>query len=283
MPYIISEKPLEIMEALAKYKFLTVSQFIELGISRHKQNVRAFLSELFKHTKPFAGKITYPLHPRNGRLENLYYLTTNGVQFLIDEMDYRENEIKFPKNTSSLASSDYFHRVNTIYFQIFLNKWLEKNFFELDFLHSYFDYNGANRVKKGEVGTLRAKTKVNIDENSYINPDMAFAFHTDKKPFLCLVEVHQGKDTLRLFRQIKEHQKALADAKPSEAFGVNVGARTLFIFELESCKQAVIKRINEVEDIKEYKGFFLFKTFDELYSDFFSNWSNTDGTLTNFI
>lgn len=283
MTYIIGEKQLEIVEALARYKFLTVSLIEILLQDRTKRQIQTYVRQLISTKNPLIARIVYPPHPVNGKLENLYYLTSHGVKFLIDELGYIGENIKYPKNLGTLLFRDYYHRVNTIKFQVYLCKWLDNNSLELNFLYSYYDKTGGNRVKGAEVGKLTAKTKIELDAEIYILPDCIFSITAKNKPYLFLMEMHQGKDTGKLLNQIRGHRKALETGRATTKFNLDVGARSLFIFELEATKQAVLNRINEINDISEYKDYFLFKTLDEVESNFFSNWTRPDKKTIYFI
>lgn len=281
MPF--SENQILILENLAKYKFLTASQFVLLDIYKHTSTVRTNLIELYARNKPLVGKVKLNINGTFGNVEKIHFLTQHGVNFLIDELMYRQEDIKYPKNLTTMIYRDYYHRLNTVYFQIFLNQWLEKNNFELHFCDCYYDKDGANRTTKSEKGRLKPKTKIDLSKTDYIIPDGAFMFTTQEKPYLCLFEIHQGKDTLRLFRQITKHLEAIAGEHAKQKYKSKVNNRALFIFELESAKKSALRRLNEVQDIQNFNGFVLFATMDDLLNDFFGGWCNIFGKQTNFI
>lgn len=281
MPF--SENQILILESLAKYKFLTVSQFVELDIYKHASTARTAIISLYDRKRPLVGKVNLNINGTFGHVEKIHYLTQHGANFLMDELNYNSEDIKFPKNLTTMLYRDYYHRRNTVYFAIFLNKWIEKQGFDLYFLDYYFDKDGANRTKQTAKQRLTAKTKVNIDANNYIIPDGAFMFRTEEKPFLCLYEIHQGKDTLKLFRQIEKHLEVIANESAKKKYKLPVNNRTLIIFELESAKKSAIKRLKEIQDIQNFDRFLLFASIEDLEKSFFSGWCNIYGQQTNFI
>jgi len=279
----LSDGQVSILENLAKYKFLTTSQLIYLGTYKNIRRLRESISALAQRTHPLVTKIVYPPSPHGGRVENLHHLTQNGVNFLIEELGYYENDIRYTKNTQNLMFRDYHHRVNTIYTQIFATQWADKNNIEIDIYDSYFDKDGANNTKISDKLPSRAKPKIDIDEKLYLIPDSVFLFKHNGRDNLFLIEIQNGLDTGLLLKKIRLHQTIISRGLASLKYGLDYDNKSLFLFQLQESKDALLNRIHTLHRIENFKNHFLFKTLDEATEDFYTGWTQIDGNTTNLI
>lgn len=278
----LSESKLKILESLAKYKFLTTKQFLRLGIVKHRTNLVPLLRDLRDRHRPLIAKISFAVHPKFGRLEDVYYLTNWGVKFLIENLDYEREDIRYPIGKSSLFFRDYFHRLYTIDFHIEYEDWANKNDYEILFFHTYFDKVGANRGKS--KNKLQALTKIELNEGKdYIIADAISMFESPERKYLFSLEVYNGKDTKRIVKQLKKHIIALSEGKPSLQYNFKRGSKVIVIFELESTMKAVIERLNQDDEFEGFDDYFLFKTIDNLKKDFFNHWFNLKFKEKTFI
>jgi len=269
----LSENKIKILENLAKYKFLTTKQFLRLGIVKHRPNIFPILKDLRDRQRPFIERISFAVHPKLGRLEDVYYLTKWGVKFLIEELGYSEKDIRYPIGKSTLFFRDYFHRLYTIDFHIEFDEWVNKNDYEINFFYTYFDKIGASRSKEKK---LEALTKVKLDDENYILADAISMFETPKRKYLFCLEVYTDKNTKRVIKQLQKHMIALSKGYPSLQFNFNRGSRVISIFEDETTMKAVINRLNlnNKEEVEEFEEYFLFKTINQIKEDFFNHWFN---------
>ncbi len=211
----MSESELRILECLARYKYFTVSQLDALDILKHKNGLYERLRKLQGTGKPFIKKNVFGVYPGQGRLEDFYYLTPNGGNFLADNLELDHDEIKLPIGTSFFFSRYYFHRCETINFYIYLDKWAEVNNADVTMFNYYFDKVGNNRKGKN----LKVLNRIEIDQTGgYIIPDSITKFYHDKQPYLFFVEQHNGKDTKNLLKQLYYHLLALEEEKGAERY-----------------------------------------------------------------
>lgn len=83
----------------------------------------------------------------------------------------------------------------------------------------------------------------------------------------------------RVHQSLRQHLLALKDGQPSKLFELDYGSRILCVFELESCKIQVMKRLCEDERFAFAKDYFLFKTLNEVKENLFEGWELFDGTV----
>lgn len=103
---------------------------------------------------------------------------------------------------------------------------------------------------------------------------------TSTRKELYAIEVFNGMNVQRVHQSLLQHLLALKDGQPSKQFELEYGSRVLCVFELESCKIQVIKRLFEDERFTFVKEYFLFKTLDEINENVFEGWLLFDGTAT---
>lgn len=259
---------------LAKYKYLTSSQFVKMKLYKKRAYLTKALKPLLDMKKPLILKRDFNVI--NGKLESFYYLTKYGKEFLINEFYYEDEIIKSPKGLSSFSFKDYHHRKATIDFHIYLNQWLEASNGKADFLHYYFDKVGNNRSENKQQ-YITSLNRIFINKVQSFIPDINAKLIINEKEYLILFEQHNGKDAKRLFEQLYIHFLALKEGVVSKKYNMKIRHRIIVVCEEENVKESVIKRLKQVDEIKNFYQYFLFKTNKELEEDFFSNWTLISG------
>lgn len=276
----MSESELKIIEALARYKFLTSSQLDFLKILKNKVGLYARLRQLSSGKNAFVKKNSFGIMPGKGKLEDFHFLTEKGKNFLIENLDYSDKNIKIPKGTSSLFQRDYFHRKKTIDFFLYFDRFLLDNQSHIIFLDYYFDKQGNNRSSKNS----RAKNRIDIEESgSFLIPDIVTKFRYKNEPYLFFFELHNGKDTKKIMKQLYYHLLVIEEGGGAEKYQMKKSHRVLIVFEFESILKSTIERLSKVSDFEGFEPFFIFKTEKELKDDFFNNWLKIDNQRTTLI
>ncbi len=276
----LTENQVTAIELLAQYKYLTSSQFVEIGQYKKRDYLTKALKPLVDMKKPLIAKHNF--NPINGKLESLYYLTKYGVRFLIEEEEYSEDQIKAPRGLSPVKLKDYHHRKFSVDFHLYFNQWLTSNNGEINFLNYYFDKFGNNRSDdKSQV--VSALNRIYIDKSNSFIPDINSMFSIDDKKYLYLFEQHDGKDTKRLFEQLYVHIIAISKAAVSKKYKLQQSHKVVVVCEEQSVKDSVIKRLQREKGIEHYNNYFFFKTNAELKNDFFNNWTLINGQQTTFL
>jgi hypothetical protein len=277
---ILKEKHQEAIEYLARYKFLTSSLFLLLGLYKNRGDITNSLKVLVDMKRPLIKKVTMGIYPGKGKLEDIYYLTNYGKKFLMEELFYSEDKIKIPKSNSIIPKKDYAHKISMIWFNVLMSKWLQENDGSVEFLNYDFDKVGNNR-STGSSDNVTSINKISLGGVSFI-PDIITKINIDNKDFLFLFEQHNGNDTKRLFKQLYPHLEALTYGVVRKQYNFEKSHRVAIVCEFESVKKSVIKRLQESKEFDKFHKFFIFKTNDELKEEFFNNWTQVDGKLVGF-
>ena len=177
------ESELKILESLARYKYLTTKQMMTLKILSQRANLYPRLKNLLDGKKALIKKNVFGVSAQ-GRLEDFYFLTNYGKDFLIENLDQEQEEIKLPTGTSSLFSRDYKHRLECINFYIYFDLWAKENHINIIMLNYYFDKVGDNRKNKN----LRALNRIEVEQTGgYIIPDIVVKFLAKRQSYIFLV------------------------------------------------------------------------------------------------
>lgn len=262
---VITEIQGNVLEALAKYKFLTLKQMLEIGVwTAHYQYLRKQVSSLRDRTKPLVACNNFKVpQPRKGKVESMYYLTKKWKDALIHELQIPEEDIKIPIG-KTVAYKDYLHRKNTIDFQIQLEKRSSTIGLEVSQFDTYFDKVGNNRVAKN----LKAKTKIIIREDEYFIPDAVFRLrHQNESEKFFLFEMYNGKDTSYIIRQLHKHARALVAKSTHKQFNLDESKSytILLLFQFEWIYKALIERVQRNEwEFAYVQKYFLCKTLKDI-------------------
>ena len=267
----------KILVALATFKYLTTGQLLFLEVMSDRANINKNISILKNRYRPLVGSISFGVHPKLGKLQNIHYLTSHGALLLNDWFGERFF-VKYPKGKNGLFQQDYFHRLNTISVHIAFNRWAMVNDLDLLFFRAYFD-----KLTTGKEKGYRAESAIIINEKEYLIADALCMLQTPRREELYAIEMYNGDDTHRVHNSLFFHLQALSNGQPSKQFGLEYGSRVLCVFELESYKIQAMKRLNEDARFTSAKKHFLFKSLDELSVDSFFDWWLFDGTTTSLF
>ena len=281
----------KVLEKLASYKFLTLSQILHLKVGTtqykylHKQ-----VSSLRDRRYPLVKCNSYSILQSNkgdskkgGKVEDVYYLSKAGKRALLNDLHHpTDKEIKIPIGNNR-TSKDYLHRKWTIDFQIHLNLWAKENSFNISFFDCYFDKIGNNRVAKN----LRAKTKIDLGQDDYFIPDGVFEIQTPSRKHFFLFEMYNGQDTSRTIYQLHKHCIALTKKNTHQKYDLDKSKAytTVFIFRHKSLQQSFIKRVVEQKEVfAPIQNYFICKSLEDLEENiFFENWTTIFGRKKNLF
>jgi hypothetical protein len=267
---VLSEKQEKIVLLLARFKFLTTSQMMRLGIDKHRSNLSTALSPLCKGASPLVKTIDFGLIPKKGRVESLYYLTKKGADIVKNQ--FQVEAIKFPLGRTVSFTSDYFHRVATIECEVSL--YLSSQTKNILFSHRYFDQKGSNRS-----GDLCLDTKI-VSYDTTIISDWVFMLETKKQAELYCAEIYMDDhDASRPFFSLRSYLHIISEGAPSIKYHFNRSNRVLAVFGTERTMFSVLKKIQSDPEFQNFSNHFLFKSLENISSDFHEDWIHIDGRV----
>ncbi len=262
--------------ALGRHMYLTLSQLLDLNVGTTQYTyLWKQMASLRDRRIPLVNCTTFSIpEPKKGRVESLYSLSHHGKKILISDFGVKEEELKAPVG-GFVAYKDYHHRKSTIDFQISLEKWCAQSNVPLFNFETYFDKTGNNRTDKN----LRARTRVDLGQD-FIVPDAVFKLLGKKEVELFLFEMHNGKDSKRMLRQLHNHAAAMVSRAVHKKYGYDLDKsyRILCLFEFSSTLKCVIERAREEKSLSRIEKFFLLKSLEgQQGSNFWEEWRTLYG------
>jgi hypothetical protein len=276
-----SPQQTKILLSLAKYKYLTISQFLSLEVGKDKEFIRKNLSLL--REKRFTDRMTFGLIPAKGKFEDIHFLTERGAKEILTNTDLQPDQVRHPSRASTFFKNDYLHRVSTVDIMIAFNVWADGQGYQVDFFDTYFDKVGSQKASKQGI---QSKTRFDLPNGQNISPDGIIKYSTANNSFLYCLEVYNGKDTKRVTEQIRKLAYATFEGTPSEKYGHNKANRNLIVFQYDTYKQTAIERIKQDPYLSQFDGlerFFLFNSVDSAKKNFGQSWSDLDGNLIDLV
>lgn len=271
----------KILLSLAKYKYLTISQFLRLEIGKDKEFIRKNLSLL--REKKLTDRMTFGLVPAKGKFEDIHFLTERGAKEVLANTDLHPDQVKHPSRASTFFKNDYLHRVSTVDVMIAFNQWADGQGYQVDFFDTYFDKVGS---QKGSKEGIKSKTRFDLPNGQNISPDGIIKYTTANNSFLFCLEVYNGKDTKRVTEQIRKLAYATFEGIPSEKYGHNKANRNLIVFQYDTYMKTAIERIKQDPYLRHFDGlerFFLFNSIDHTKKDFGLPWTDLNGQLIDLL
>ena len=183
-----------------------------------------------------------------------------------------DEDIKIPVGVP-LVVRDFQHRKNFIDLQIAIYQYLHAQEIEIELFHAYYDKTGNNRSDSN----LQSKTKIELGGGDFFMPDGILISDNNGDKSILLLEMYNGKDTLRTVNQIAKHARAIAVGAAGKKFNIPKNPFVLCAFEFETAKQAVMKRLAQNDRFTPVGEFFYFGTLSEIQKEFkaaFLNLSN---------
>jgi len=292
-PKPISPGQQDVLEALARYWFLTVPQMLRLGLSKSEASLRKNMIADLK-TRRYRSPLSTSRGPaieatdlgRWQAIPHVHTLTEVGVELLADLWKVDPSEIKYPIGGAQF-SKQYFHRIAQIDFHIALRLWADLEAATVHVADMDFEKDGAQRTG-GQV----AKTKVSIDHASFIIPDGVFGIATaENQPLLYALEIHSETDTKYITEQLLRHGSALINGSIGKKYNQNISNFVLSVMEntrsgkkADLNEAAAAKRVKAVQKRMLHQPYFqsfgqgyFFNTIHQVRRDIRDGWTTADG------
>lgn len=267
----LPESNLRVLEHLATYRYLTVPQMITLGVAKHKSTIYSILKRFKMLPRKLIEQKNFGLIPGKKNIHSIFFLTRQGAKLLAEVYRIDSDQISYPKGVY-VFQNDYFHRVATIDFHISLRQWAERLDVTVVSFDTYFDKTGSNRGGSG--GKLRAKTRFDLSDRSFI-PDVVYMILLpDGRPRLVTVEIHNGRDTGRFLKQMETHIEALEEGVVSIKHRVDFANSIRWVFEHESTMRAAMRRMGQRGDYDAFRPYIEFNTVSQVKADFSEGWEH---------
>lgn len=250
---LINNLQAEILEHLGRFGYLAVSQFRVLT-GRSVGYIREMLGSLSRRgfIKSYVVTVTFKV-----RAENIYFLTQQGKEFLMNHKSVFADDLKLPTSSNPAVIKDYFHRYNCVSVNIEIYKYLKSREIPIMSFYTYFD-------KSERKGKLIAKTKIPLEGREFFIPDALFK--TERS--LLLVETFCDRDSKRILSALGVHAKAITLGTPGKSFDIPVNPLVLSVFEHASTKNLIINKLKANPYFEPMCELFFFASLEDIKQDF---------------
>jgi len=268
---MLSPLQIKILQNLVVFKQLTIPQFARLNNSSSEQSIRRALIKLYKRRRPLVNRVEFKKVSHFGKLSYVHNLTILGVKALENQTNQNTTERTFTPATPRLTD-DYFHRVTTIDFQIFMYTQSQEEAFELVRSDHYF-------LVEKVLKTFQPINKIGLGKGMSIVPDLIALLSQEGRYRWVMFELHNGLDKNRIKDQIKQHALCLTGLFAHRKYKIEEfrSYYILLVFESEGVMKAVLKDLSNDIWYSKVGQFFLCKPLVRQGDSFLRGWTNLLG------
>lgn len=283
---MLNSKQIKIVQALSRYKFLSRSQMVRLGIEYYKSNFSKYCSPLVK--ADYIGQ----LDGKKYDLGIIYYLKRKGASYIENNDLKISPDINYVRNDPNNSTQFWQHRKYAIDCQIELNASSQE--LNIPVLFYERDIETVGSIKKD--GQLIRKTRITFDNGRYIEPDANFKISTPNGDKLYCLELENRTYTKQSFEKMQRHISALNQKLLSKKYDHPKAYRILMVYTDISIMNAVMSEVkNNISDVRKWV---LFKAYDQIQTpvtlegqkykinearNFYSNWKTANGDTIGMV
>lgn len=268
---IIGQTESDILELVARFKFLTTSQLLP-QLKKSTSYIRSKLAAL----KSKGLLASYNLE-KAIKSENMYYLTEKGKIAVLENSKLFADDIRLVIGQPFFVR-DYTHRKQTIEVQLALYNYLPTIGVGIIEYLCYFDKSGNNR----KSGNLQSLTKVELQDGFFM-PDSIMVTECNEETNVYMIEVFCDTLAQRPIQQLyTKHIPALAQGSLSVRYGIQKNSKVLAAFEKASIRDKVIERLKTDGKAEAFKHLLYFTTVSELKQNSSNSWKDTDNNILDF-
>lgn len=274
---LISGMQEKILRELARFKFLTVFQLVKLKVgvkNRVYENIKKLVD---------AGLVKYISlnEEKYGKLSRVHYLTSQGANLLVSNTQNSHlDHIRYPKSSTTLFTSDYFHRLSSINTQISFYQWLCNHKMQLITYVNYFDVVGSR--KKHSTEPMKPVTRIEFGNEHFLDPDGIGIYENNEHVKITLIETYNGKNTKRVIEQLRKHIYVIKHGLASIKYNLEAPTRVCCTFENTNEIKAVLKRLQNDPyfQFNNIEYYFFFGVAKKVWEDFENSFVNLKGEFT---
>ena len=267
----------DILRALSVYTYLTIPQLTRIVGSKNPTSVKHALQRLRRHGRPLVKKWEYAFVAGVGRLHSVSTLTNAGANVLAEVDRVDPEAIYFPA-LGVQYSRDYAHRRAFVDCHIALNEWARDNGAEVEFFDRYFLAEGGNHSGGADALVRREyQTRIVLSSGAIIIPDGVFSFTQGDTKRLCVLEIHQGRETKKIFEQLSNHIRAIECAAVRTKYEKAEPNFVLSVYEHRETMEAVKKRFLALPNYAALRLAFHFATVEEAAEKWPQAWQLAEG------
>lgn len=267
---VFSPQQWQVLQALSIYRFLTVEQMLQLGISKNAKSLRDKTLFALRHHKCIHSEKIGSFLP------DVHHLTTQGRK-LLSEIEGVKIEAAPSNKRQPFSALFAAHRFAQVDFHIGLRQWVEQRG-DAEVLLELQDFV---RTQIADTKKFRPATELAVPNlvNAVI-PDGIFAVGlTTGKTAVYMVEIHRSTQSKAVTEQLSRYFEIIKSGVIQQKYGYSVHPVICSVHHQPSVLISVKMRLNAHPGFFHFRRNFVFHSLNELKSDFPNGWHFADGTL----
>lgn len=260
------------LQALGIYRFLTVEQLLQLGISKNAKSLRdKTMFALRHHGCIHSEKI-------GSFLPDVHHLTKQGVAVLRAEEGV--DVASAPANKKTPFSALFArHRFAQVDFHIGLRQWAA----ERGDAEVWLELQDFNHQAKEGRGPLRPATELMVPGLvSTVIPDGTYAVGlTTGQTAVYVVEIHRSTQSKAVTEQLNRYCEVIRSGVIAQQHGYQANPVICSVHQQPAVLASVKARLLAHEAFAPFRQNFVFRTLDDLTANFTSGWHFADGSAAN--
>jgi hypothetical protein len=267
----------DILRALSQFIYCTIPQLTRIVGAKNENSVKNALQRLRGFSRPLVKKWEYAFIAGVGRLHSISTLTQAGVNILAEVDRVDPDSIYFPA-LGVQYSRDYLHRRAFVDCHISIEQWAATSGATIEFFDRYFLANGGNHSSAQDSLVRREyETRVVLPSGGVMIPDGLFCFEQSGNKRLCVLELHQGRETKKIMEQLEKHVRAIESAAIRKKYGLEDANFVLSVYEHRETMQAVMKRFMALPEYGSIRLAFHFATVEDVAANLLQAWQLASG------
>lgn len=244
-----------IITTLLHYKFLTLSQLSQL--------LKLEITPEYLETMQEKKMIRSLINKEFSKPREALYFALPHQQLSFDESLYFQD---IDLDSLHISEEDYFHIYHTVNYHILFNAYAEFRHISINYFSAYFDAF-KNKTKKDE---LQASGKFTLASGEFLIPNATMNFSlVSGEEFIYVLDLFSDTDIATIVNRIALYNQVFVE-------NVYKLDRVILIFKNEEIKTKGIEFLTNAKILNAYKNNFIFKTVENLESDFNLQWMSFD-------
>jgi len=269
---VFSPQQWGVMQALNTYRYLTVEQMLQLGLSKNAKSIRdktLFALRYRKYIK--SNKI-------GSFLPDVHYLTQLGAEELAN---LEKITVQQPPSSKRVSFSALFaqHRFAQVDFHIGFRRWIEQRG-DAEILLEIQDFNGRSKSAGGKFHAATELTVPNLTKP--VIPDGIFSVElTSGQQAIYLAELHRSTQTKAVTEQLLRYLQVIQNGAVQTKFGLEAHPMICSVHLQDNVLLGVKSRLLKHPEFAPFLRNFVFRKMNDLHSDFTHGWHLADNTPAN--
>jgi len=269
---VFSPQQWAVIQALNTYRYLTVEQMLQLGISKNAKSIRDKTLFALRHRKFIqSNKI-------GSFLPDVHFLTKLGAEELASQ---EKITIQPAPSSKRVSFSALFakHRFAQVDFHIGFRRWIEGRG-DAEILLEIQDFNGRSKSAQGK---FQAETELTLPRlASPVIPDGIFSVELiTGQQAIYLAELHRSTQTKAVTAQLLRYIEVIQSGAIQSKYGIKANPMICSVHLQDSVLRGVKARLKKNPDFAPFLRNFMFRKMEGIQKDFTSGWHLVDNTPAN--